>query len=142
MSKASGKLDKFFCASQKVLTLKGLITANQIKFPLQGAYVESFRDLIEFEGHMEGDKTMSDYLKTLVDIEVRCEDTVRVMAQGVLELKESHHVDKQTETSIQYFLDRFYMSRISLKMLLNQHIMLFDGTHIPGKNAQIGKNIR
>merc|ERR1719272_2931678 len=60
------------------------------------------------------------------------------MAQGVLELKESHHVDKQTETSIQYFLDRFYMSRISLKMLLNQHIMLFDGSHIPGKNAQIG----
>ena len=123
-----------------IYCLKRLITANQIKISLQGAYVESFRDLIEFEGHMEGDKTMSDYLKTLVDIEVRCEDTVRVMAQGVLELKESHHVDKQTETSIQYFLDRFYMSRISLKMLLNQHIMLFDGSHIPGKNAQIGKN--
>ena len=34
------------------------------------------------------------------------------MAQGVLELKDSHHVDKQTEASIQYFLDRFYMSRI------------------------------
>jgi len=119
-----------------------LLPASLLQMPsvqtLQGAYVESFRDLIEFEGHMEGDKTMSEYLKTLVDIEVRCEDTVRVMAQGVLELKESHHVDKQTETSIQYFLDRFYMSRISLKMLLNQHIMLFDGSHIPGKNAQIG----
>ena len=94
--------------------------------------MDSFRDLIEFEGHMEGDKTMQDYLMTLVDIENRCEDTVRVMAQGVLELKETHHVDKQTETSIQYFLDRFYMSRISLKMLLNQHILLFDGTHIQG----------
>ena len=34
------------------------------------------------------------------------------MAQGVLELKDSHAVDTQTEMSIQYFLDRFYMSRI------------------------------
>lgn len=113
-----------------------LLPATLLQMPsvqtLQGAYVDSFRDLIEFEGHMEGDKTMQDYLMTLVDIENRCEDTVRVMAQGVLELKETHHVDKQTETSIQYFLDRFYMSRISLKMLLNQHILLFDGTHIQG----------
>lgn len=43
------------------------------------------------------------------------------MAQGVLELKESHDVDAQTENSIQYFLDRFYMSRISIRMLINQH---------------------
>lgn len=43
------------------------------------------------------------------------------MAQGVLELKESHSVDQQTDNSIQYFLDRFYMSRISIRMLINQH---------------------
>lgn len=75
---------------------------------------------------------MHDYLVTLVEIENRCKETVRVMAQGVLELRESHHVDKQTETSIQYFLDRFYMSRISLKMLMNQHILLFE-EHRPSK---------
>ena len=55
---------------------------------------------------------MRDYYRSLCEIEQRCNDTVRTMAQGVLELKESHHVDKQTEASIQYFLDRFYMSRI------------------------------
>lgn len=43
------------------------------------------------------------------------------MAQGVLELKESHKIDHQVENSIQYFLDRFYMSRISIRMLINQH---------------------
>lgn len=43
------------------------------------------------------------------------------MAQGVLELKDSHEVDNQTEHSVQYFLDRFYMSRISIRMLINQH---------------------
>lgn len=48
-------------------------------------------------------------------------DVVQTMAQGVLELKESHEVDPGTENSIQYFLDRFYMSRISIRMLINQH---------------------
>lgn len=47
------------------------------------------------------------------------------MAQGVLELKESHKIDQQTENSIQYFLDRFYMSRISIRMLINQHSKLY-----------------
>jgi pyruvate dehydrogenase kinase 2/3/4 len=51
----------------------------------------------------------------------RHSDTVQTMAQGVLELKESHPVDQQTENSIQYFLDRLYMSRISIRMLINQH---------------------
>ena len=74
------------------------------------------------------------FLITFLFPSFRCEETVKIMAQGVLELKETHHVDKQTETSIQYFLDRFYMSRISLKMLLNQHILLFDGTHPEGNN--------
>lgn len=55
---------------------------------------------------------MAEFLQTLLEIEKRCSDTVRVMAQGVLELKDMHDIDKQTEASIQYFLDRFYMSRI------------------------------
>lgn len=45
------------------------------------------------------------------------------MAQGVFEMKESQGgvVDASMETSIQYFLDRLYMSRISIRMLINQH---------------------
>lgn len=43
------------------------------------------------------------------------------MAQGVIEYKESFGVDPVTCQNVQYFLDRFYMSRISIRMLLNQH---------------------
>lgn len=43
------------------------------------------------------------------------------MAQGVIELKDSRDIDPSMELSIQYFLDRFYMSRISIRMLINQH---------------------
>ena len=46
--------------------------------------------------------------------------------QGVLELQESHKVDNQTDMAIQYFLDRFYMSRISMRMLIHQHTLLFE----------------
>lgn len=43
------------------------------------------------------------------------------MFQGILELKEAYGIDHNTENRIQYFLDRFYMSRISIRMLINQH---------------------
>jgi pyruvate dehydrogenase kinase 2/3/4 len=43
------------------------------------------------------------------------------MAKGVIELRESHEVDQTIEHRIHYFLDRFYMSRIGIRMLINQH---------------------
>ncbi len=46
---------------------------------------------------------------------------VPTMAQGVLEYKEAFGVDPVTNQNVQYFLDRFYMSRISTRMLMNQH---------------------
>ncbi|KAG8428956.1 hypothetical protein GDO86_018716 [Hymenochirus boettgeri] len=49
------------------------------------------------------------------------------MAQGVVEYKDSFGVDPVTSQNVQYFLDRFYMSRISIRMLLNQHTLLFGG---------------
>lgn len=55
----------------------------------------------------------------------RHKDVVQTMAQGVIELKDSREIDPSMELSIQYFLDRFYMSRISIRMLINQHSKLF-----------------
>lgn len=46
---------------------------------------------------------------------------VPTMAQGVVEYKEAYGTDPVTSQNMQYFLDRFYMSRISIRMLLNQH---------------------
>ena len=39
-----------------------------------------------------------------------------------MEMKEAEQdVNANIEANIQYFLDRFYMSRISIRMLINQH---------------------
>ena len=46
---------------------------------------------------------------------------VPTMAQGVLEYKDTYGDDPVSNQNIQYFLDRFYLSRISIRMLINQH---------------------
>lgn len=87
-------------------------------------YIRSFEEIIEFEKAEINSKTLEHFCDSLVMIRNRHADVVETMAQGVLELKESHDIDHHTEHSIQYFLDRFYMSRISIRMLINQHSKL------------------
>jgi pyruvate dehydrogenase kinase 2/3/4 len=48
-----------------------------------------------------------------------------VVLKGILQLQETYGIDTKTEQSIQYFLDRFLMSRISVRMLINQHVLMF-----------------
>ncbi|KAH8852784.1 [Pyruvate dehydrogenase (acetyl-transferring)] kinase, mitochondrial [Schistosoma japonicum] len=50
---------------------------------------------------------------------------VETMAQGVMEMQERHKTDIITNNQVQYFLDRFYMMRISIRMLLSQHLLMF-----------------
>jgi hypothetical protein len=52
-------------------------------------------------------------------------DVVPKMAMGILQVQETYGIDTKTEQNIQYFLDRFLMSRISIRMLINQHGMYF-----------------
>lgn len=66
------------------------------------------------------------FCRDLMKIRDRHSDVVQTMAQGVIELKETRGgtVEPSMELSIQYFLDRLYMSRISIRMLINQHSKL------------------
>lgn len=63
------------------------------------------------------------FCSDLMKIRDRHSDVVQTMAQGVIELKDARGgmVEPSMELSIQYFLDRLYMSRISIRMLINQH---------------------
>ncbi|XP_040575952.1 pyruvate dehydrogenase (acetyl-transferring) kinase, mitochondrial isoform X1 [Lepeophtheirus salmonis] len=118
-----------------------LLPSNLLQIPsiveLQGWYAQSFKELCAYEGCEGTSSILQEFQKSLDVIQKRHSNVVQTMAQGVLELKESHSVDLQTEMSIQYFLDRFYMSRISLKMLMTQHMLLFERD---GDEAQMGPN--
>lgn len=93
---------------------------------LQEWYAQSFIELCQYESRPPDPVTMSEFCQTLLNIQKRHSNVVETMARGVLELKDSHAFEPSTNTSIQYFLDRFYMSRISLRMLINQHTLLFE----------------
>ncbi|XP_049882766.1 pyruvate dehydrogenase (acetyl-transferring) kinase, mitochondrial isoform X2 [Pectinophora gossypiella] len=116
-----------------------LLPENLLRMPSVGLvnqwYERSFEEIIHFEKMEPEQMVLTKFCERLVHIRNRHADVVQTMAQGVLELKESHEVDPGTENSIQYFLDRFYMSRISIRMLINQHTLLF-GEQI-GKPASV-----
>ena len=76
---------------------------------------------MKFESNtITGEEVLAQFCQSLKTIQTRHSNVVQTMAQGVLELRDSHSVDKQTDMAIQYFLDRFYMSRISIRMLIHQ----------------------
>lgn len=72
-------------------------------------------------------KEVYDYNKLVYDallkIKKRHDATVATMAQGVQEWKTEHKL-VMVNLAIQTFLDRFYMLRIGIRMLIGQHIAL------------------
>ncbi|XP_062862407.1 pyruvate dehydrogenase (acetyl-transferring) kinase isozyme 1, mitochondrial [Trichomycterus rosablanca] len=109
-----------------------LLPDNLLRTPsvrlVQSWYVQSLQDILEFkEKDSDSDKVISNFTDTVIKVRNRHNDVVPTMAQGVVEYKETYGTDPVTSQNMQYFLDRFYMSRISIRMLLNQHTLLFGG---------------
>lgn len=65
------------------------------------------------------------FSNTLQKIKRRHDGVVTTVAQGILEYKRKRQ-RMQIDHNIQAFLDRFYMSRIGIRMLIGQHIALTD----------------
>ncbi|KAM8790753.1 pyruvate dehydrogenase (acetyl-transferring) kinase isozyme 1, mitochondrial isoform 2-T2 [Rhynchonycteris naso] len=109
-----------------------LLPDNLLRTPsvqlVQSWYIQSLQELLDFKDKSAEDaKTIYDFTDTVIRIRNRHNDVIPTMAQGVIEYKESFGVDPVTSQNVQYFLDRFFMSRISIRMLLNQHSLLFGG---------------
>jgi pyruvate dehydrogenase kinase 2/3/4 len=68
------------------------------------------------------------FADTLNTIKRRHDGVVTTVAQGILEYKRKRQ-RMQIDSNIQQFLDRFYMSRIGIRMLIGQHIALTDQSH-------------
>ncbi|MEQ2162579.1 [Pyruvate dehydrogenase (acetyl-transferring)] kinase 1, mitochondrial, partial [Goodea atripinnis] len=94
-----------------------LLPDNLLRTPsvrlVQSWYMQSFQDILEFKDKKADDEK--------VTYENRHNDVIPTMAQGLVEYRETYGTDPVVSQNVQYFLDRFYMSRISIRMLLNQH---------------------
>ncbi|KAJ2162090.1 [Pyruvate dehydrogenase (acetyl-transferring)] kinase isozyme 2 [Coemansia sp. RSA 552] len=63
------------------------------------------------------------FVKALERIKRRHDPVVTTLAQGVVEYKQSGNRER-IESPVQHFLDRFYLSRIGIRMLIGQQIEL------------------
>lgn len=97
-------------------------------------YAQSFQEITSFEKANEKDpKVLNDFTQVLFGIRERHASTVPIMAEAVMEVKRNYDGNGGNGQSrlpkfgknIQYFLDRLYTSRISTRMLINQHTLLF-----------------
>lgn len=106
---------------------------------VQKWYMQSFLELLEYENRKPEDSlALHDFLEILIEIRNRHNDVVPTMAQGVIEYKEKFGFDPNASSNIQYFLDRFYTNRISFRMLINQHTLLFGNDTNPAHPKHIG----
>ncbi|XP_007572388.1 PREDICTED: pyruvate dehydrogenase (acetyl-transferring) kinase isozyme 2, mitochondrial-like [Poecilia mexicana] len=115
-----------------------LLTTPSVQM-VQRWYSQSLLEILHFlDKNPDDHRVLAEFVDALVTIRNRHNDVVPTMAQGVIEYKEVFPQDVVTNQNIQYFLDRFYMSRISIRMLINQHTLVFDGTTNPVHPNTIG----
>ena len=91
-------------------------------------HLETFQELIDFPDKPES-SDLERFDETLSNIRVRHAETVSQMAEAVMATKFEmedlrQDIDSGLESAIQYFLDRMYMTRISTRMLYNQHLYI------------------
>uniref|UniRef100_H2Z5R0 Protein-serine/threonine kinase n=1 Tax=Ciona savignyi TaxID=51511 RepID=H2Z5R0_CIOSA len=101
-------------------------------------YNTSFGEVIDFDKNKTDRPDIERFNRVLQGIVQRHRNVVETMAHGIMEWKEScgdiDHFNQIYQDKIQYFLDRFYTSRIGIRILLNQHILLFgDSPERPSK---------
>ncbi|RHZ78252.1 hypothetical protein Glove_166g289 [Diversispora epigaea] len=105
---------------------------NEIDWPPEvRVYNENFTKLIE------GIKRRHDPVVTTVKFKKkRMLNIIKLVsvAQGILEYKKHKH-SEGINTNIQAFLDRFYMSRIGIRMLIGQHVAL---NRLPARSDYVG----
>ncbi|KAF3456456.1 hypothetical protein FNV43_RR01106 [Rhamnella rubrinervis] len=88
-------------------------------------YLDSFRDLRSFPG-IKDTNDEKEFTQMIKAIKVRHNNVVPMMALGVQQLKKGMDpkIVYEDLDEIHQFLDRFYMSRIGIRMLIGQHVEL------------------
>ncbi|GMI70228.1 pyruvate dehydrogenase kinase [Hibiscus trionum] len=88
-------------------------------------YIDSFRDMRNFP-EIKDINDEKEFTQMIKAIKVRHNNVVPTMALGVQQLKKGMDpkIVYEDLDEIHQFLDRFYMSRIGIRMLIGQHVEL------------------
>ncbi len=88
---------------------------------IHSLYVRSFAEIYDFS-KPENEEQLNNFILLISDIKHRHSHVIEMMAQGIQELKENKK--KVIGDRITLFLDRFYTSRIGIRMLIGQLVAL------------------
>uniref|UniRef100_A0A7C8YR37 Protein-serine/threonine kinase n=1 Tax=Opuntia streptacantha TaxID=393608 RepID=A0A7C8YR37_OPUST len=101
-------------------------------------YLDSFRDLRSFP-EIKDNNDETEFTKMIEMIKVRHNNVVPMMALGLQQLKKGMDpkIVYEDLEEIHQFLDRFYMSRIGIRMLIGQHVALHDPNPPPDRIGYI-----
>ncbi|CAH8451906.1 unnamed protein product [Schistosoma intercalatum] len=92
-------------------------------------YEETFNSLIKYEEcSTKSPSTLSRFTDDIDLILQKHSSVVEIMALGIKEIQSNESWSESQELQLQYFLDRFYVSRIGIRTLLNQHFKLYGPT--------------
>ncbi|GJP36032.1 hypothetical protein CLOM_g2332 [Closterium sp. NIES-68] len=115
----------------------GLSTKSPV-LKVRDWYVDSFKDIRGFPA-IESREDELRFTHLLAQVKLRHNNVIPTMAMGINELKQDlgrkGRLDDLLE--IHQFLDRFYMSRIGIRMLIGQHVALHDPNPPPHFNGLI-----
>ncbi|WOL10227.1 pyruvate dehydrogenase (acetyl-transferring) kinase, mitochondrial [Canna indica] len=132
-----------FGLSEKPAVLKVLGTpSGSMSQEVRDWYLDSFRDLTSFPEIRDTSNELA-FTRMIKMIKVRHNNVVPAMALGVQQLKRdlNRKVVPEELEEIHQFLDRFYMSRIGIRMLIGQHVALHDPDPEPGCIGQINTRL-
>jgi pyruvate dehydrogenase kinase 2/3/4 len=92
-------------------------------------YGQSFKDVVSFENIPNDPESHEMFNQMLTNIRKRHQDTIPKMADALHNLRDEGKLNVNSKdrlnTAIQYVLDRLYMSRISIHMLISHHKSLY-----------------
>nr|AAW26205.1 SJCHGC06178 protein [Schistosoma japonicum] len=92
-------------------------------------YEETFDTLLKYEGcSTHPTSTVSRFTDDIDILLQKHSSVVEVIALGIKEIQNCDSWSEYQELQLQYFLDRFYVSRIGVRTLMNQHSMLYGPT--------------
>lgn len=103
-------------------------------------YLLTYSEVLPFETKEPSTTSLSEGVERLKEAKERHSNVVPTMAAACIAMRKKYGLNLEenecalTQT-VQYCLDRLYLSRISLNMLTNQHLMVYGhvATRLPGQ---------
>ncbi|GBG58838.1 hypothetical protein CBR_g238 [Chara braunii] len=133
--------------AHRVVELENLPYGLSLKAPVlkvRDWYVDSFQDLRSFPEPTDTSDEIR-FTELIRVIKLRHTNVMPEMAMGIWDMKQDLELSKKKGLNylpeLHQFLDRFYLSRIGIRMLIGQHVALHQPNPPPGYIGLICTNL-